>query len=83
MLKVLGLAAILAAPSLAMAQTEANKEYAPKAKHIDIDDADVVEGEFVSPEGPPITSVRGSVHVSLIKIRWNFVPEMIKSADDI
>jgi hypothetical protein len=83
MLKVLGLAAILAAPALAMAQTEAKKEYAPKAQHIDIDDADVVNGELVGPDGPTIFSKTDSVHVSLIKIRWNFVPEMIKSADDI
>ncbi len=83
MLKVLGLAAILAAPSLAMAQTEVKKEYAPKAQHIDISDGDVVEGEFTGPDGPTVIGKTQSVHVSLIKIRWNFVPELIKSANDI
>ncbi len=83
MLKVLGLAAMLAVPSLAMAQNEPKKEYAPKAQHIDIDDADVVTGGLMGPDGSPIEVVKPGVHVSLIKIRWSFVPEMVKSAEDL
>ncbi|HZS41504.1 MAG TPA: hypothetical protein VFF06_31960 [Polyangia bacterium] len=82
MLKALGLAAILAVPSLAMAQKEAKKEYQAKPQHIDITEGDEVLGAFTGPDGPVVGSVKRGPHESLIKIRWTFVPELIKSADD-
>ena len=53
-----------------------------KTTEYDFED-DVVEGSFVRPEGEYIDSRRGSRQNSLIKIRENFVPEMLKSAEDI
>lgn len=44
---------------------------------------DVVEGSFVRPEGEFIDVRRGTRQSSLIKIREHFVPEMLKSAEDI
>lgn len=44
---------------------------------------DVVEGSFVRPEGEYIDARRRGRFSSLIKIRENFVPEMLKSAEDI
>ena len=44
---------------------------------------DVVEGAFVRPEGEYLDSRRAARHSSLIKIRESFVPEMLKSAEDI
>lgn len=46
-------------------------------------DEDVVEGAFVRPEGEYLDSRRAARHSSLIKIRESFVPEMLKSAEDI
>ena len=44
---------------------------------------DVVEGSFVRPEGEYLDARRRSRYSSLIRIRENFVPEMLKSAEDI
>ncbi len=44
---------------------------------------DVVTGDLVRPDGELIDSRRGAKHSSLIKIRPNFIPEMLKSAEDI
>lgn len=48
----------------------------------DFDD-DLVEGELQRPDGEFIDTIRKAKHSSLIKIRENFIPEMLKSADDI
>jgi hypothetical protein len=48
----------------------------------DFDD-DVVEGDLVRPDGEFVDSRRAAKHSSLIKIRENFIPEMLKSAEDI
>lgn len=53
-----------------------------KTTEFDFED-DVVEGSFVRPEGDLIDSRRGGRYSSLIRIRENFVPEMLKSAEDI
>ena len=44
---------------------------------------DVVEGSFIRPEGEFLDARRARRHASLIKIRESFVPEMLKSAEDI
>lgn len=48
----------------------------------DFDD-DLVEGELQRPDGEYIDTNRKAKHSSLIKIRENFIPEMLKSAEDI
>ncbi len=53
-----------------------------KKTEYDFED-DVVEGAFVRPEGEYLDARRRSRHSSLIRIRANFVPEMLKSAEDI
>jgi len=53
-----------------------------KQTEYDFED-DVVEGSFVRPEGEYLDARRQSRHSSLIRIRENFVPEMLKSAEDI
>ena len=53
-----------------------------KKTEYDFED-DVVEGAFVRPEGEYLDARRAARHASLIKIRENFVPEMLKSAEDI
>lgn len=44
---------------------------------------DVVEGSLVKPEGDYLQSRQRGKQSSLIKIRDNFVPEMLKSAEDL
>jgi hypothetical protein len=48
----------------------------------DFDD-DLVEGELQRPDGEFVDTRRKAKHSSLIKIRENFIPEMLKSAEDI
>lgn len=48
----------------------------------DFDD-DTVEGDLVRPDGEFIDSKKLAKHSSLIKIRDNFIPEMLKSVEGI
>jgi hypothetical protein len=74
--------------ALAVAQEAASGQGgAPDVKYkkktvYDFDD-DVVEGELQRPDGEYIDTRRKAKHSSLIKIRENFIPEMLKSAEDI
>lgn len=83
-------AGVLVGGSLALAQEAApggamgdgaNVTYKKKTVY-DFDD-DVVEGELQRPDGEYIDTRRKAKHSSLIKIRENFIPEMLKSAEDI
>lgn len=66
---------------LAQAQTEPKVEYKKKTVY-DFDD-DLVEGELQRPDGEYIDVNIKTKHSSLIKIRENFIPEMLKTAEDI
>lgn len=48
----------------------------------DFDD-DTVEGDLVRPDGELVDTRRGSKHSSLITIRNNFIPEMLKSVESM
>lgn len=50
--------------------------------HYDFDD-DVVDGELVRPEGLLVSGQSAASFRSLVELRKNFVPEMLKSADDL
>lgn len=92
---LLVLTALIALPSLASAQEEVepgdenyivdpNDEGVVYRRQTEYDfEDDVVEGSFVRPEGEYLDSRRRARHSSLIRIRENFVPEMLKSAEDI
>jgi hypothetical protein len=54
-----------------------------KSKTVYDFDDDVVEGDLVRPDGEFVDSRKAAKHSSLIKIRENFLPEMLKSAEDI
>ncbi len=76
---------LLTASSAVLAQAKAPEggdvQYKSKTVY-DFDD-DVVEGDLVRPDGEFVDTRKGAKHSSLIKIRENFIPEMIKSADDL
>jgi hypothetical protein len=44
---------------------------------------DTIEGDLVKPEGSTVDARDFAKHSSLIKIRTNFIPEIIKSAQDL
>ncbi len=77
----------IATPALAQkggkgkAGAPAGGDYQKTTKY-DFED-DVVTGDLVRPDGELIDSRRGAKHSSLIKIRPHFIPEMLKSAEDI
>src|SRR5262249_51546581 len=88
------LALVIAAPQVALAQAKGKpaKGAAPaggdagvvyKQKTVYDFDDDVVEGDLVRPDGEFVDSRRGGKISSLIKIRQHFIPEMLKSAEDI
>lgn len=44
---------------------------------------DTIEGDLVKPEGSTVDARDFAKHTSLIRIRTNFIPEIIKSAEDL
>lgn len=44
---------------------------------------DTIEGDLIKPEGSTVDVRDFAKHSSLIKIRTNFIPEIIKSAEDL
>lgn len=44
---------------------------------------DNIEGDLIKPEGTTVDARDFAKHSSLIKIRTNFIPEIIKSAEDL
>ena len=71
---------LVAAPASAQNAGD-NVQYKSKTVY-DFDD-DVVEGDLVRPDGEFVDSRKAAKHSSLIKIRADFIPEMLKSAEDI
>ncbi|MEE2756137.1 MAG: hypothetical protein VYA30_05730 [Myxococcota bacterium] len=88
LLQCLLLLAAMSIASTAWAQSsnEANAETEDveytKNTEYDFED-DLVEGSFVRPEGEYFNAQKRGRHSSLIRIRQDFVPEMLKSAEDI
>ena len=56
----------------------------PKAKVKEYDfSKDTIEGDILRPDGTDVTVLSGMKHSSLIKIRQHFIPEILKSAEDL
>jgi hypothetical protein len=84
----------LAAPRLSFAQAAAaapaagaapagddNVQY--KAKTVYDFEDDTVEGDLQRPDGELVSSQKKAEHSSLIEIRKDFIPEMLKSLEDV
>lgn len=54
----------------------------PKVKVYDFS-GDTIEGDLIRPEGSTVDARDFAKHSSLITIRKDFIPEIIKSAEDI
>jgi hypothetical protein len=72
---------LLSVALVGVAAAQDNVTYKKETKY-DFDD-DMVEGDLVKPDGEMVGSTGKAKHSSLIKIRQNFIPEMLKSAEDI
>jgi hypothetical protein len=54
----------------------------PKTKVYDFS-GDTIEGELIKPEGSTVDARDFAKHSSLIRIRKDFIPEIVKSAEDL
>jgi hypothetical protein len=70
-----------AKPGPAPAGGDDNVAY--KAKTVYDFEDDTVEGDLQRPDGELVDSMRKVKHSSLIEIRKDFIPEMLKSLEDI
>jgi len=54
-----------------------------KAKTVYDFEDDMVEGDLARPDGELVNSLKKTEHSSLIEIRKDFIPEMLKSLEDV
>ena len=74
---------LLGASGAAVAQPAAkDKPGQAKVKVYDFT-GDTIEGDLVKPEGSTVDARDFAKHSSLIRIRKDFIPEIIKSAEDL
>jgi len=55
---------------------------APKTKVYDFS-GDTIEGDLIKPEGSTVDARDFAKHASLIRIRKDFIQEIVKSAEDL
>ena len=83
---VLGLMGVSSSRAFAQAAPAAgggddNVQY--KAKTVYDFEDDMVEGDLQRPDGELVNSLKKTEHSSLIEIRKDFIPEMLKSLEDV
>ena len=74
-------AALLAGPSAMASPASAQDAPAPETTY-DFED-DLVTGDLVRPDGEQLIVRRRGRRASLIQIREHFIPEMLKSVEDL
>jgi hypothetical protein len=86
-----GLGMTLGFSGIALAQTKpaagaaapADENTTYKAKTVYDFEDDMVEGDLQRPDGELVNALKKTEHSSLIEIRKDFIPEMLKSLEDI
>ena len=78
MIAVLGFVGVNAAYA-----QEADDNTVYKSKTVYDFEDDNVEGDLQRPDGELVNSINKAQHDSLIEIRKDFIPEMLKSLEDI
>jgi len=73
--------ALAADPKAEGGADEGNTSY--KAKTVYDFEDDMVEGDLARPDGELVNALKKTEHSSLIEIRKDFIPEMLKSLEDI
>lgn len=66
----------------ALAQDDGGGAAKGKVKVYDFD-GDTIDGDLIKPEGSTVDARDFGNHASLIRIRKDFIPEIIKSAEDL
>jgi hypothetical protein len=85
MQKILGLLVVVIVIAGTSAKALADNKKgndAPKVKTYDFS-GDTIEGDLIKPEGTTVDARDFAKHSSLIRIRKDFIPEIIKSAEDL
>lgn len=83
MRKLIGaLSFVVLVGSAAVAQPAKGGDKGGKVKVYDFS-GDTIEGDLVKPEGTDLNARDFAKHSSLIRIRKDFIPEIIKSAEDL
>ena len=82
MRKLVIMFAVLGLASTAYAQKKGADAGGGKVKVYDFS-GDTIEGDLVKPEGSTVDARDVAKHSSLIRIRKDFIPEIIKSAEDL
>ena len=83
-MKTLAMIAVLSLAGVGTAlaqQGDDNASYKSRTVY-DFED-DNVEGDLQRPDGELVNSINKAQHESLIEIRKDFIPEMLKSLEDI
>ena len=79
---VSALVALVFFSGTSMAQPKGGDKGGNKVKVYDFS-GDTIEGDLVKPEGTDLNARDFAKHSSLIRIRKDFIPEIIKSAEDL
>ena len=72
---------LLSLASPALAQDKGNKDE-KKVKSYDFS-GDEIDGELVKPDGDFLDTRKFASHTSLIRLRKDFIKEIVKSAEDL
>ena len=83
-MKRAALLVVLFSAAPVLAQTRPKRETYPVAtQRLDITEGDTVKGDVPSGEGSMTTSTRRARKPSLIRARTDFMPEMLRSAENL
>jgi len=83
-MKTLAMIAILNLAGVGAAYAQGASDNATyKSKTVYDFEDDNVEGDLQRPDGELVNSINKAQHESLIEIRKDFIPEMLKSLEDI
>ncbi len=80
-MRLIAMITVLTIAGLGTALAQEGEAYKSKTVY-DFED-DNVEGDLARPDGELMTAVNKAKHSSLIEIRKDFIPEMLKSLEDI
>jgi hypothetical protein len=75
-------AVVLASPLVFAQGKGKGKEEVPKTKSYDFT-GDEIDGELVKPDGDFLDTRKFATHTSLIRLRKDFIKEILKSAEDL
>lgn len=83
-MKILAMIAILNLAGVGAVYAQGASDNATyKSKTVYDFEDDNVEGDLQRPDGELVNSINKAQHESLIEIRKDFIPEMLKSLEDI